>query len=78
MGMICVCYVRWQAWAPGIPKCIDAKSEADLHPDDRFANEKRSDFEGSLHYAYVTHDLMFNVLSGLNKAPLKKRSMSSP
>uniref|UniRef100_A0AAR2L3G5 Arachidonate 12-lipoxygenase n=1 Tax=Pygocentrus nattereri TaxID=42514 RepID=A0AAR2L3G5_PYGNA len=41
---------RWQAWAPGIPKCIDAKSEADLHPDDRFANEKRSDFEGSLHY----------------------------
>ncbi|XP_017565454.1 polyunsaturated fatty acid 5-lipoxygenase-like [Pygocentrus nattereri] len=44
---------RWQAWAPGIPKCIDAKSEADLHPDDRFANEKRSDFEGSLHYALL-------------------------
>ncbi|KAL6490632.1 hypothetical protein MHYP_G00009770 [Metynnis hypsauchen] len=44
---------RWQAWAPGIPKCIIAKSEADLHPDDRFANEKRSDFEGSLHYALL-------------------------
>uniref|UniRef100_A0A673Y8Y9 Arachidonate 12-lipoxygenase n=1 Tax=Salmo trutta TaxID=8032 RepID=A0A673Y8Y9_SALTR len=41
---------RWVAWAPGIPKCIDAKTEADLHQDVRFDNEKRSDFEGSLHY----------------------------
>ncbi|KAL2079647.1 hypothetical protein ACEWY4_025391 [Coilia grayii] len=44
---------RWQAWAPGIPKCIDAKSEADLPQDARFDNEKRSDFEGSLHYALL-------------------------
>uniref|UniRef100_A0AAZ3QQV4 Arachidonate 12-lipoxygenase n=1 Tax=Oncorhynchus tshawytscha TaxID=74940 RepID=A0AAZ3QQV4_ONCTS len=41
---------RWVAWAPGIPKCIDAKTEADLHQDVRFDNEKRSDFESSLHY----------------------------
>ncbi|KAM9400742.1 polyunsaturated fatty acid 5-lipoxygenase-like isoform 4-T5 [Salvelinus alpinus] len=40
---------RWVTWAPGIPKCIDAKTEADLHQDVRFDNEKRSDFEGSLH-----------------------------
>ncbi|KAL0969995.1 hypothetical protein UPYG_G00235720 [Umbra pygmaea] len=40
---------RWCVWAPGIPKCIDAKTEADLHQDVRFDNEKRSDFEGSLH-----------------------------
>ncbi|XP_041738607.1 arachidonate 12-lipoxygenase, 12S-type [Coregonus clupeaformis] len=44
---------RWAAWAPGIPKCIDAKTEADLHQDVRFDNEKRSDFEGSLHYAIL-------------------------
>ncbi|XP_036403890.1 arachidonate 12-lipoxygenase, 12S-type [Megalops cyprinoides] len=44
---------RWQAWAPGIPKCIDAKSENDLPQDVRFDNEKRSDFEGSLHYALL-------------------------
>uniref|UniRef100_A0A8C7TWJ2 Arachidonate 12-lipoxygenase n=1 Tax=Oncorhynchus mykiss TaxID=8022 RepID=A0A8C7TWJ2_ONCMY len=41
---------RWIAWAPGIPKCIEAKTEADLHQDVRFDNEKRSDFESSLHY----------------------------
>uniref|UniRef100_A0A8C8INB3 Arachidonate 12-lipoxygenase n=1 Tax=Oncorhynchus tshawytscha TaxID=74940 RepID=A0A8C8INB3_ONCTS len=41
---------RWTAWASGIPKCIDAKTEADLHQDVRFDSEKRSDFEGSLHY----------------------------
>ncbi|KAI5609951.1 arachidonate 15-lipoxygenase [Silurus asotus] len=44
---------RWQAWATGIPKCIDAKSEADLPQDVRFANEKRCDFEGSLQYALI-------------------------
>lgn len=44
---------RWVAWAPGIPKCIDAKSEADLPQDARFDNEKRSDFEGSLQYALL-------------------------
>ncbi|XP_071403390.1 arachidonate 12-lipoxygenase, 12S-type [Centroberyx affinis] len=44
---------RWLAWAPGIPKCIDAKTEADLPLDVRFHNEKRSDFEGSLHYALL-------------------------
>ncbi|KAM3850467.1 arachidonate 12-lipoxygenase, 12S-type, partial [Diretmus argenteus] len=44
---------RWTAWAPGIPKCIDAKTEADLPQDVRFDNEKRSDFEGSLQYALL-------------------------
>uniref|UniRef100_A0A3P8Y2V7 Arachidonate 12-lipoxygenase n=2 Tax=Esox lucius TaxID=8010 RepID=A0A3P8Y2V7_ESOLU len=44
---------RWCVWAPGIPKCIDAKTEADLHQDVRFDNEKRSDFERSLHYALI-------------------------
>ncbi|XP_071780175.1 arachidonate 12-lipoxygenase, 12S-type isoform X2 [Centroberyx gerrardi] len=44
---------RWLAWAPGIPKCIHAKTEADLPPDVRFDNEKRSDFERSLHYALL-------------------------
>ncbi|KAM9400741.1 polyunsaturated fatty acid 5-lipoxygenase-like isoform 3-T4 [Salvelinus alpinus] len=44
---------RWVTWAPGIPKCIDAKTEADLHQDVRFDNEKRSDFEGSLQYALL-------------------------
>ncbi|MBN3298316.1 LOX5 lipoxygenase, partial [Amia calva] len=42
---------RWQAWAPGIPQCVAAESEKDLPQDARFDNEKRSDFEGSLHYA---------------------------
>uniref|UniRef100_A0A669BZT2 Arachidonate 12-lipoxygenase n=1 Tax=Oreochromis niloticus TaxID=8128 RepID=A0A669BZT2_ORENI len=41
---------RWVTWAPGIPRCIDAKTEADLPQDARFDNEKRSDFEHSLHY----------------------------
>lgn len=45
--------LRWLAWAPGIPKCIDSKTEADLPQDVRFDNEKRSDFVGSLHYAWV-------------------------
>ncbi|XP_041840773.1 arachidonate 12-lipoxygenase, 12S-type [Melanotaenia boesemani] len=44
---------RWVTWAPGIPRCIDAKTEADLHQDVRFDNEKRSDFEHSLHYALL-------------------------
>ncbi|KAF7706376.1 polyunsaturated fatty acid lipoxygenase ALOX12-like [Silurus meridionalis] len=44
---------RWQAWAPGIPKCVDAQSEADLPQDVRFANEKRCDFERSLQYALL-------------------------
>lgn len=44
---------RWVTWAPGIPKCIDAKTEADLPQDVRFDNEKRSDFEHSLHYALL-------------------------
>ncbi|KAK2913679.1 hypothetical protein Q8A67_002078 [Cirrhinus molitorella] len=44
---------RWLAWAPGIPKCIDAKTEADLPQDARFDNEKRSDFVGSLNYALL-------------------------
>ncbi|KAM8898448.1 arachidonate 12-lipoxygenase, 12S-type isoform 2-T2 [Spinachia spinachia] len=44
---------RWTTWAPGIPRCIDAKTEADLPQDVRFDNEKRSDFEHSLHYALL-------------------------
>nr|XP_020450660.1 arachidonate 5-lipoxygenase-like [Monopterus albus]XP_020450661.1 arachidonate 5-lipoxygenase-like [Monopterus albus] len=44
---------RWVTWAPGIPKCIDAKTEADLPQDARFENEKRSDFEYSLQYALL-------------------------
>ncbi|XP_034159451.2 arachidonate 12-lipoxygenase, 12S-type [Pangasianodon hypophthalmus] len=44
---------RWQTWAPGIPKCVDAKSQADLPQDVRFANEKRCDFERSLQYALL-------------------------
>ncbi|RVE60237.1 hypothetical protein OJAV_G00178890 [Oryzias javanicus] len=44
---------RWITWAPGIPRCIDAKTEADLPQDARFENEKRSDFEHSLHYALL-------------------------
>lgn len=44
---------RWVTWAKGIPKCVDAKTEADLPQDVRFDNEKRSDFEHSLHYALL-------------------------
>ncbi|XP_070710645.1 arachidonate 12-lipoxygenase, 12S-type [Pempheris klunzingeri] len=44
---------RWVTWAPGIPRCIDAETEADLPQDVRFDNEKRSDFEHSLHYALL-------------------------
>ncbi|XP_008286590.1 arachidonate 12-lipoxygenase, 12S-type [Stegastes partitus] len=44
---------RWTTWAPGIPRCIDAKTEADLPQDARFDNEKRSDFEHSLQYALL-------------------------
>lgn len=44
---------RWATWAPGIPRCIDAKTEADLPQDVRFDNQKRSDFEHSLQYALL-------------------------
>ncbi|XP_059210555.1 arachidonate 12-lipoxygenase, 12S-type [Centropristis striata] len=44
---------RWVTWAPGIPRCIDAATEADLPQDVRFDNEKRSDFEHSLKYALL-------------------------
>ncbi|XP_023279662.1 arachidonate 5-lipoxygenase-like [Seriola lalandi dorsalis] len=44
---------RWVTWAPGIPRCIDAKTEADLPQDVRFENEKRSDFEQSLQFALL-------------------------
>uniref|UniRef100_A0A3B4TNC7 Arachidonate 12-lipoxygenase n=1 Tax=Seriola dumerili TaxID=41447 RepID=A0A3B4TNC7_SERDU len=44
---------RWVTWAPGIPRCIDAKTEADLPQDVRFENEKRSDFEHSLQFALL-------------------------
>uniref|UniRef100_A0A8C6M0H0 Arachidonate 12-lipoxygenase, 12S type n=1 Tax=Nothobranchius furzeri TaxID=105023 RepID=A0A8C6M0H0_NOTFU len=50
---------RWVTWAKGIPRCIDAKTEADLPQDVRFDNEKRSDFEHSLHYAYVKLAIRF-------------------
>ncbi|XP_026791831.3 polyunsaturated fatty acid lipoxygenase ALOX12 [Pangasianodon hypophthalmus] len=54
---------RWQTWAPGIPKCIDAKSQADLPQDVRFANEKHCDFETSLHYAILHLSLKQLVIS---------------
>lgn len=44
---------RWMTWQPQIPKCIAADSERDLPQDVRFDNEKRSDFENSLHYALI-------------------------
>nr|XP_046236199.1 arachidonate 12-lipoxygenase, 12S-type [Scatophagus argus] len=44
---------RWVTWSPGIPRCIDAKTEEDLPQDVRFDNEKRSDFEHSLQYALL-------------------------
>ncbi|TNM93456.1 hypothetical protein fugu_001632 [Takifugu bimaculatus] len=44
---------RWASWTPGIPRCIDAETEADLHPDVRFDNEKKSDFQYSLQYALL-------------------------
>ncbi|XP_013877183.1 arachidonate 12-lipoxygenase, 12S-type [Austrofundulus limnaeus] len=44
---------RWVTWAQGIPRCIDAETEADLPQDVRFDNEKRSDFEHSLQYALL-------------------------
>ncbi|XP_056299158.1 arachidonate 12-lipoxygenase, 12S-type isoform X3 [Pseudoliparis swirei] len=44
---------RWLTWTPGMPRCIDAETEADLPQDVRFDNEKRSDFEHSLHYALL-------------------------
>lgn len=58
IGELCVLIIllfRWVTWAPGIPRCIDAKTEADLPQDVRFDNEKRSDFHHSLHYAWVVH-----------------------
>uniref|UniRef100_A0A8D3D9L9 Arachidonate 12-lipoxygenase n=1 Tax=Scophthalmus maximus TaxID=52904 RepID=A0A8D3D9L9_SCOMX len=56
---------RWVTWAPGIPRCIDAKTEADLPQDARFENEKRSDFEHSLHYALLELSLKkFAILFG--------------
>ncbi|XP_078389979.1 arachidonate 12-lipoxygenase, 12S-type [Cetorhinus maximus] len=42
---------RWKLWKPGVTKCIDAETEKDLHPDVRFDNDKRSDFEHSLRVA---------------------------
>ncbi|XP_068444200.1 arachidonate 12-lipoxygenase, 12S-type [Clinocottus analis] len=44
---------RWVTWTAGMPRCIDAETEADLPQDVRFDNEKRSDFEHSLHYALL-------------------------
>lgn len=42
---------RWKVWKRGVSKCIDAGSQDDLHPDVKFDNDKRSDFENSLHLA---------------------------
>ncbi|KAM8882137.1 arachidonate 12-lipoxygenase, 12S-type isoform 1-T1 [Synchiropus picturatus] len=44
---------RWVTWVPGLPRCIDAPTEADLPPDVRFDNQKKSDFEHSLQFALV-------------------------
>ncbi|XP_038642673.1 arachidonate 12-lipoxygenase, 12S-type [Scyliorhinus canicula] len=42
---------RWKVWKPGVVKCIDAETEDDLHPDVKFDDDKRSDFEHSLRVA---------------------------
>ncbi|GCB82109.1 hypothetical protein scyTo_0022279 [Scyliorhinus torazame] len=42
---------RWKVWKPGVIKCIDAETEDDLHPDVKFDDDKRSDFEHSLRVA---------------------------
>ncbi|XP_059831102.1 arachidonate 12-lipoxygenase, 12S-type isoform X2 [Hypanus sabinus] len=42
---------RWKVWKTGVSKCIDAETEEDLHPDIKFDNDKRADFENSLHLA---------------------------
>ncbi|XP_067828235.1 arachidonate 12-lipoxygenase, 12S-type [Heptranchias perlo] len=42
---------RWKVWKHKVTKCIDAETEDDLHPDVKFDNDKRSDFESSLHIA---------------------------
>uniref|UniRef100_UPI00398E5E8D arachidonate 12-lipoxygenase, 12S-type n=1 Tax=Pristiophorus japonicus TaxID=55135 RepID=UPI00398E5E8D len=42
---------RWKVWKPGVTKCIDAETEDDLHQDVKFDNDKRLDFENSLHVA---------------------------
>ncbi|XP_077401454.1 arachidonate 12-lipoxygenase, 12S-type [Vanacampus margaritifer] len=44
---------RWMTWAPSIPRCIDAQTESDLPQDERFDNEKRSDFEYALQFALL-------------------------
>ncbi|XP_078056959.1 arachidonate 12-lipoxygenase, 12S-type isoform X1 [Mustelus asterias] len=42
---------RWKLWKPGVTKCIDAESEDNLHPDVKFDEYRRSDFEHALHVA---------------------------
>ncbi|XP_072904988.1 arachidonate 12-lipoxygenase, 12S-type [Hemitrygon akajei] len=42
---------RWKVWKTGVSKCIDAETEDDLHPDIKFDDDKRADFENSLHLA---------------------------
>lgn len=68
-------FLRWVAWAKGIPRCIDAKTEADLPQDVRFDNEKRSDFEHSLHYAYVVHTHAFISTSAGLHCDLKQTKL---
>ncbi|XP_051900437.1 polyunsaturated fatty acid 5-lipoxygenase-like [Pristis pectinata] len=42
---------RWKVWKPGMTRCIAAETEEDLHPDVKFDNDKRTDFENSLNLA---------------------------
>ncbi|XP_072114472.1 polyunsaturated fatty acid 5-lipoxygenase-like isoform X1 [Mobula birostris] len=42
---------RWKVWKTGVSKCIAAETEDDLHPDVKFNDDKRADFENSLHLA---------------------------
>uniref|UniRef100_A0A8C4S710 Arachidonate 12-lipoxygenase n=1 Tax=Erpetoichthys calabaricus TaxID=27687 RepID=A0A8C4S710_ERPCA len=54
------------AWRPGIPKCIDAKSENDLALDHRFNYQKTSDFKKSVHSMLVDHDNYVYSFNDLN------------
>eukprot|EP00061_Rhincodon_typus_P008654 g31459.t1 len=42
---------RWKLWKPGVTKCIEAETEADLHPDVKFDDDKRADFKHSFYVA---------------------------
>uniref|UniRef100_A0A673YTA7 Arachidonate 12-lipoxygenase n=1 Tax=Salmo trutta TaxID=8032 RepID=A0A673YTA7_SALTR len=57
---------RWAAWASGIPKCIDAKTEADLHQDVRFDSEKRITHTFFSKLLFIHSDSTFFILWLIN------------